>query len=118
MAYNKRRYRRVSVPYPIDRAWWHGAKVTMFADGTWWVNGVGESEGYERPRFIALDGVHIDPFKKASEHQKTYGIVTVRTSPSLAPTHYGDRAGRTPPWTKRSFEDRFKPIEGGLRVPR
>ncbi len=115
MAYNVRRYRRVSTHRVIDRAWWSGTKVTMLRDGTWWINAVGGSEGHERPRFIALDGVRFNPFKNATEHQKRYGIVEVRSYPSLGPTHYGEKCGR--PYESRAFEDRFKPITGGLHVP-
>lgn len=115
MAYNKRRYRRVSTHSVIDRAWWSGTKVTMFSDGTWWINTVGGQQGFERPRFIALDGVRIDLFKDATPAQRQYGIVTMRSFPSLCPLDYGEKSGR--PYERRSFENRFKPVTGGLHVP-
>ncbi|QIG57789.1 hypothetical protein SEA_PAULODIABOLI_54 [Microbacterium phage PauloDiaboli] len=114
MGYHKRRYRRVTTNgRVIDRAWWSGTKVTMFADGRWYVNAVGTSEGFERPRFIALDGKQ----KKQhfTEFEKKYGKVTVRSYPSMCPLDYGPKSGR--PYERRKFEDRFKPVAGGLNVP-
>lgn len=114
MGYHARRYRRVSTGgHVIDRAWWSGSKVTMFADGRWWINVVGGHEGNERPRYIALDGKQKS--EHWTEHEKKYGKVTMRSSPSLCPLNYGPKSGR--PYVRRKFEDRFKPVEGGLNVP-
>jgi hypothetical protein len=86
----------------------------MFQDGKWWVNAVGNLDAPNRPLPITL-GIRIDPFKDATEHQRKYGIVTFHSYPSMAPTHYGEKCGR--PYRHREFEDRFKAVEGGLRVP-
>lgn len=114
MGYHKRRYRRVTTNgFPIDRAWWSGTKVTMFADGRWWINGVGGREGNERPRYIALDGK--PKTERWTEHERKYGKITMRTYPSMCPLAYGPKSGR--PYVHRKFEDRHKPVAGGLNVP-